>query len=192
MSPAFRDTSSSLEPDYRRAQLLHLDPETFGFLYRRSLLVRVFAVALGLGTAALAAMALAGMADTVVSNSAMPWIGAVATLGFYAAATVGASYRTAWGQRLCAGIALFLLAQSAWHFSSPSHWALDAQAVGMVLRLAIGYVGCLAFFGTEELFGRGGLGHAQVKDAWAEFRDEQEELARVHAMDWTPRRDRAA
>ncbi len=170
-----------------------IDPEQYGFLHRRSTLLNLYGMGLGVLTVAALGAFVVGQPELAQRSASIPGLADWSLLGLFAMATWGVTRRTIWGRWIGVGFATLFMVQVAWHFSSPRHWELSAESVGMGARFALGYLGWLSCVGTQALFGPKGFSHGLVR--WANLRDRQErqELAEVFQLDSTAAgRDRAA
>lgn len=170
-----------------------IDPNQYGFLHRRSTLLNFYGIGLGFVAVAALGAYLVGQPELAQRSASIPGLADWSVLGVLAATTWGVTRRTAWGRWLGMAFATLCMAQVAWYLSSPRHWALTGESLGMGARFALGYLGWLSCVGTQALFGADGFSHGLVR--WAHLRDQQErqEQAEVFQLDGTASgRDRAA
>ncbi|MCB9908450.1 MAG: hypothetical protein H6830_12080 [Planctomycetes bacterium] len=184
--------SSDSHASYSDTTLARIHPDELGYFYRRSLAIYVFAAAMGLAFVVLLAVVAVGASAGAAQVASIPGLGSYATVAFFGLAALGAYLRSGWGRWAGMAIALVCLGQVAWYMADLNHWKLSLEGVPTAVRMFLGWLGGVGFFGTDPLFGRDGVGHRELKEAYQAERQLQEDLARVHAMDQRSHRDRAA
>jgi len=166
-------------------QLFHIDADEYGYLVRRSFVLNIYGAALGVIAVTLFAAYWVGGHGVTTDKASITGLAGWAQIAFFGLAAWGITRRKSWGRGMGMLIALACLGQVAWYASFTSHWEASYTSLTYMMRFALGYLGCVGCFGTQRLFGSGGISHGLIR--WAYLREKQErfELAEIHSMDRT-------